>query len=154
MKNSGELSHAAFAFLVERWCLKPDTLSVFAIDVYGRFKDDIVIVARNRNLTKHFVWCMKHRSKYYKIKEEEISDMLSSLWKSCAKRWISIRHRPRIQANKSVATVGNRQCSCSPLPHVVALCAPHHVQCVVGKSFHFPQSQRGVDQQVYLARRA
>ena len=74
MKNSGELSNAAFAFLVERWCLKPDTLSAFAIDLYGRFKDDI-IVARNRNLTKHFVWCMKHRSKYYKIKVEEISDM-------------------------------------------------------------------------------
>ena len=66
MKNSGELSNAAFAFLVERWCLKPDTLSAFAIDLDGRFKDDI-IVARNRNLTKHFVWSMKHRSKYYKI---------------------------------------------------------------------------------------
>ena len=32
MKNSGELSDAAFAFLVERWCLKPDTLSASAID--------------------------------------------------------------------------------------------------------------------------
>ena len=51
MKNSGELSDAAFAFLVERWCLKPDTLSAFAIDLYKRFKDDIIIFARNRNLT-------------------------------------------------------------------------------------------------------
>ena len=75
MKNSGELSDAAFAFLVERWCLKPDTLSAFAIDLYGRFKDDIIIVARNQNLTEHFVWGMKHRSKYYKIKIEEISDI-------------------------------------------------------------------------------
>ena len=74
MKNSGELSDTAFAFLVKRWCLKPDTLGMFAIDLYGRFKDDIVIVARNRALTKHFVWGMKHRSKYYKIKVEEVSD--------------------------------------------------------------------------------
>ena len=74
MKNSGELSDAAFAFLVERWCLKPDTLDMFAIDLYGRFKDDIIIVARNRALTKHFVWGMKQRSKYYKIKVEEVSD--------------------------------------------------------------------------------
>ena len=75
MNNSGELSDAAFAFLVERWCLKPDTLSAFAIELYGRFKDDIIIVARNRNLTKHFVWGMKHRSKYYKIRVEEITDI-------------------------------------------------------------------------------
>ena len=80
MKKSGELSDAAFALLVERWWLKPDTLGAFAIDLYGRFKDDIIIVARN--LTKHFVWCMKHRSKYCKIKVEEISDMLSNFWKS------------------------------------------------------------------------
>ena len=75
MKNSGELSDAASALLVERWCLKLDTLSAFAIDLYGRFKDDIIIVARNRNLTEHFVWSMKHRSKYHKIKVEEISDI-------------------------------------------------------------------------------
>ena len=48
---------------------------MFAIDLYGRFKDDIIIVARNRALTKHFVWDMKHRSKYYKIKVEEVSDI-------------------------------------------------------------------------------
>ena len=48
MKNSGELSDAAFAFLVERWCLKSDTLSAFAIDLYGRFNDDIIIAARSR----------------------------------------------------------------------------------------------------------
>ena len=33
MKNAGELSDTAFAFLVERRCLKPDTLSAFAIDL-------------------------------------------------------------------------------------------------------------------------
>ena len=75
MKNSGELSDAAFSFLVERWCSKPDTLSAFAIDLYGRFKDDIIIVARNRHLTKHFVWDMTHRSKCYKIKKKKISDI-------------------------------------------------------------------------------
>ena len=72
MKNSGELSDAAFAFLVERWCPRPDTLSAFSIDMYGRFKDDIIIVARNRALTKHFVWSMKRKSK---IKVEEVSDV-------------------------------------------------------------------------------
>ena len=75
MKNSGEVSDAAFAFLVERWCVSPDTMNAFSIDSYGRFKDDIIIVAKNRMLTKHFVWGMKHRSKYYKIKVEEISDI-------------------------------------------------------------------------------
>ena len=75
MKNSGEVSDAAFAFLVERWCVSPDTMNVFSIDLYGRFKDDIIIVAKNRALTKHFVWGMKHRSKYHKIKVEEISDI-------------------------------------------------------------------------------
>ena len=74
MKNSGELSDTAFAFLVERWCLKPDTLGMFAIDLCGRFKDDIIIVARDRALTKLFVWSMKHRSKYYKIKVKKVSD--------------------------------------------------------------------------------
>ena len=75
MKNSGEVSDAAFAFLVERWCVNPDTMNAFSIDLYRRFKDDIIIVAKNRMLTKHFVWGMKHRSKYYKIKVEEISDI-------------------------------------------------------------------------------
>ena len=56
MKNSGEVSDAAFAFLVERWCVSLDTMNVFSIDLYGRFKDDIIIVAKNRALTKHFVW--------------------------------------------------------------------------------------------------
>ena len=70
MQNSGELSDAAIAFLVERWCPRPDTLSAFSIDMYGRFKDDIIIVARNRALTKHVVvWSTKRRSKYYKIKK-------------------------------------------------------------------------------------
>ena len=67
MESSGELSDAAFAFLVERWCLKTDTMSAFSIHLYGRFKDDIIIVARNRALTKHFVLGTKRRSKYYKI---------------------------------------------------------------------------------------
>ena len=71
MKKSGELSDAAFAFLVERWCPRPDTLSAFSVDMYGRFKD-IIIVARNRALTKHFVWSMKRKSK---IKVEEVSDV-------------------------------------------------------------------------------
>ena len=55
MKNSGVLSDAAFAFFVERWCLRLDILG-------GRNKDDIIIVAKNRALTKHFVWGMKRRS--------------------------------------------------------------------------------------------
>ena len=50
MMNSGESSDAAFALLGERWCLTPDTLGAFAIDLYG-----IIIVAKNRPLTKHFV---------------------------------------------------------------------------------------------------
>ena len=68
MKNSGELSDAAFPFLVERWSLRPDILSAFSSDLYRRFKDDIIIVAKNRALTKHFVWGRKHRSKYCKNK--------------------------------------------------------------------------------------
>ena len=75
MKNSGGFSDAAFAFMVERWCLRPDTLNAFSIDLRGRFKDDIIIVARNRALTKHFVWGMKRRNKYYKIEVGEISDV-------------------------------------------------------------------------------
>ena len=73
MKNSGELSEGCIAFLVERLCLKPDTLSAFSINLYGRFKHDIIIVARNPALTKHFFWCTKRRSKYCKIKVEEIT---------------------------------------------------------------------------------
>ena len=69
------VSDAAFSFLVERWCVNRDTMNAFSIDLYGRFKDDIIIVAKNRMLPKHFVWGMKHRSKYYKIKAEEISDI-------------------------------------------------------------------------------
>ena len=34
MKNSGEVSDAAFAFLVERWCVSPDTMNAFSIDLY------------------------------------------------------------------------------------------------------------------------
>ena len=75
MKNSGEVSDAACAFLVERWCLKPDTLSAFSIDLYGRFEGDIIIVAKNRALTKHFVWRMKPQKPILQIKVEEISDI-------------------------------------------------------------------------------
>ena len=87
MKNSGEL---AFAFLVERWCQKLDTLSAFSIDLYARFKDDIIIVARNLALTKHFVWCTKRRSKYCKIEVEEITISRSP----SVERWFSFHHRP------------------------------------------------------------
>ena len=84
-KNSGEVSDAACAFLVER-CLKPDTLSTFSIDLYGRFEGDIIIVAKNRALTKHFVWRMKHRSRYYKSKWRKSLTYQSSFWKSeCGK---------------------------------------------------------------------
>ena len=69
MVNSGELSDAAFAFLGERWCLTPDTLGAFAIDLYG-----IIIVVKNRALTKHFVLGMKDRCKYYEIKVEVVSE--------------------------------------------------------------------------------
>ena len=90
IKNSGEVSDAAFAFLVERWCVSPDTMNAFSIDLYGRFKDDIISVAKNRVLTKHFVWGMKHRNKYYKIKVEEISDITvkfleGRVWKHCSR---------------------------------------------------------------------
>ena len=71
VKSSGELSDAAFAFLVERQCLRPDILSAFSIYLYGRFKDDIIIVAKNRALTKHCVWSMKRRSYYHTFKVEE-----------------------------------------------------------------------------------
>ena len=108
MKNSGELSDAAFAFLVERWCLNPDTLSAFAIDLYGRFKDDIIIVARNRNLTKHFVWGMKHRSKYYKINVQVSVKFLEvRVWKD-GSRFVT---GPEFKPTSQWQTVGNRQCS-------------------------------------------
>ena len=50
-KSSGESSDAAFAKLVEIWCHQPDVMSAFSIDVYGRFQDDIVIVALDRKPT-------------------------------------------------------------------------------------------------------
>ena len=68
MKNSGELSCASFAKLVETWCLLPEVPTAFCIDLYGRLKDDMIVVARDRKLTKHYVWSMKQRSKYYNIK--------------------------------------------------------------------------------------
>ena len=107
MKNSGELSDAAFAFLVERRCLKLDTLKPFTIDLYGRFKDDIISVARNRALTKH-----------YKIKVEEISDIPVKflevrVWKD-GSRFVT---SPEFKPTKSVATIGSRQRSFSSLRH-------------------------------------
>ena len=141
MQNSGELSDAAIAFLVERWCPRPDTLSAFSIDMYGRFKDDIIIVARNRALTKHVVWSTKRRSKYYKIKVEEVSNV-------SVKRFVT---SPEFQANKLVATIGSRQCSRCSLPRLVARCTPHQVPCFVEGPNGFPESQTRDDQQVHLA---
>ena len=56
MKNSGEFFDAPFAKLVETWCLLPEVMSAFSIDLYGRCEDDIFIVAWDRKLTKHHVW--------------------------------------------------------------------------------------------------
>ena len=41
--------------LVETWCLLLEVTSAFSIDLYGRLKDDIIVVARDRKLTKHYV---------------------------------------------------------------------------------------------------
>ena len=95
MKNSGELSDAAFAFLVERWCLKPDTLNAFAIGLYGRFKDDIIIVARNRHLTKHFR--LGHEAPKQILQNQSEGDLghvCQISGSASVERWISIRHKP------------------------------------------------------------
>ena len=70
-KSSGESSDAAFAKLVVIWCLQPEVISAFSIDVYGRFKVDIFIMAGDRRLTKHCVWGKKRRSKHYRIRVDE-----------------------------------------------------------------------------------
>ena len=41
-----------------------------------------------------------------------------------------------------MATVGNTHCSRSPLPHVVAWCAPHHVPCVVENPSIFQRAKQ------------
>ena len=150
MKNSGEGSDAAFAFLVERWCLRPDTMNTFSIDSYGRFKDDIIIVAKNRALTKHFVWGMKHRSKYYKIKVEVISDITVKflevrVWKDGSRFVTGPEFKPTslwqpLGAVLMLLTAIHR----GPLRASPCLerCREHQLSS---------RSQTGIDQQVYLA---
>ena len=60
MKNSREVSDAAFPFLVERWCVSPDTMNAFSIDLYGRFKDDIITVAKKPGV--HQTFCLGHEA--------------------------------------------------------------------------------------------
>ena len=152
MQNSGEVSDAAFAFLVERWCVSPDTLNGFSIDLYGRFKDDIIIVAKNRALTKHFVWGMKHRSKYNKIKVEEISDMTVKflevrVWKH-GSRFVT---GPDFKPTSLWQPLGADSAHAPHCHMSWPACAPHHVSCTVGNTSHLQESQTGINQQVHLA---
>ena len=56
MKNSGEFSDAPFAKLVETWCLLPEVMSAFSIDLYGRCKD----LHRCPGQKAHETSCVEH----------------------------------------------------------------------------------------------
>ena len=94
MKNSGELSDAAFAFFVERLCLKPDTLSAFAIDLYGRFKDDNHHCCKKRK--PHQTLCLVQAQKQMLDSQSggDLGHICQISGCPSVERWISIRHRP------------------------------------------------------------
>ena len=150
MKNSGEVSDAAFPFLVERWCVSPDTMNAFSIDLYGRFKDDIITVAKNRVFTKHFVWGMKHRSKYYKIKVEEISDITVKflevrVWKHGSRSVTGLEFKP--------TSLWHWERTVHMLLTAIYRGPQRESPCLVRCREHQPSSRKptGIDQQVYLA---
>ena len=104
---------------------------MLAIDLYGRFKDDIIIVARDRALTKHFVRGIKHRSKYYKIKVEEVCDTSTKFLEvrvmKEGSRFITL---PEFKPTSLWQPLGADSAHAPTLPHIVgplhvSLCLAH-----------------------------
>ena len=95
---------------------------------------------------------MKHRSKYYKIKVEEISDRTVKflevrVWKH-GSRFVT---GPEFKPTSLWQPLG---ADSAHAPHCHMSWpgrAPHHLSCAVGNTSHLPESQTGIDQQVYLA---
>ena len=84
MLSSDELSNFLFYKMVEEWCLDQNTRDEYGILLYLRFKDDIFI-AFEGDEAKPFLFEMKRRSSFFKLKVDSFSRAEVNMLDLCVK---------------------------------------------------------------------